>query len=452
MDSFPSTAHPINPSLSRNELNDKRYPYDQEKGMAVKPRGTASEISLWIEQHKTLISIILTVLTIVIFVITLVMINESLRKKQENDVDAMEEFAYSLMMKEKPQIKWGHIAGLDNVKEKLKAAAFWPIRRPELFTGLATPPRGVLLYGPPGTGKTMLIRALAAEVNCTLLVVSASSIMNKWFGESEKNMRMLFEAARMKSAELKIPTIILFDEIDAMTGSRDGGGGDSTSHHHRRILSEFLTGLDGINTSKEFVLVIGLTNNPEAVDEAVLRRLGVRIRVDLPNEESRKQLIALELKKHGMKQSDIDALSTKFAAKEYTEGYSGSDLAAVCREAAMMPIYEAVREAGGDIDKVRKDAVKDISETHFIKALEIVPQSVSQRTLRKLDTWEAMMTRKESTQEDAKSMSQAEFRQLFELLNAFQKNQTPPAGSQHPGERPLSPETKAEDNATDDLD
>jgi SpoVK/Ycf46/Vps4 family AAA+-type ATPase len=455
MDAAPSTAHPVHHPFPRDDINEKRYPYDQEKAISVKPRKTASEISQWIEQHKTLISIILTVLTIVIFVVTLVMINSSLRRRKDVDADAMEEFAKSLMMKEKPKMKWEHIAGLDDVKEKLKAAAYWPLRRPELFTGLAVAPRGVLLYGPPGTGKTLLISALAAEVDCILFVVKASDIMDKYVGESEKHMSLLFQVAKKKAAELGKPVIILFDEIDAMTGSRDDNKGDSNSGHHRRILSEFLTALNGIETSKEPVLVIGLTNDPGAVDEAVLRRLGVRIRVDLPNEESRKQLIANELKKHGMTEKDIIALSTEFAADKHTNGYSGSDLANVCREAAMMPIYEAVRKAGGDIDKVRKEDVKNINKDHFIKALEIVPRSVSKKTLQKLDDWEAMMARKEKTTkaEGPESMSQAELQRYIDFLKALQQRQKTSTAPSKPGENPVvPPEPKPEENSTDDLD
>jgi katanin p60 ATPase-containing subunit A1 len=385
----------ISPRLGRGEGDITSFTpdgYDQEKATIAKPRSRASRFSQWIERHKTLISVFLTVLTIVIFVATLVMINTRMRRGPEEDKDALEEFAKSVMIKSKPTVSWNDIAGLKDIKDKIQEAVIWPKRRPGLFKGLRRPPKGILLYGPPGTGKTMLAKAVAAEVNCTFFVVSVSTILNKWFGESEAKMNMLFKAAAQYA-----PTIIFIDEIEALTGSREGGN-DSTKNVRGAILSEFLTGMDGIGSDpkagpEKSVTVIGATNYPGGIDHAVRSRFSNWIHVHLPDLESRVQLISNELKFHGMEDlSVIDKLANSVAAK--TNGYSGRDLSALCREASMVPVRMAFESAGHNIDKVATSGIGDIlTEDDFNAALKVVHSSVTDRELLRINLWEESMKR-----------------------------------------------------------
>jgi len=161
-------------------------------------------------------------------------------------------------------IKWKDIAGLSFAKKTIYEMIVWPMLRPDIFTGLRSPPKGILLFGPPGTGKTLIGKAIASESNSTFFSISASSLTSKWVGESEKMVRTLFVVAKVKQ-----PSVIFIDEIDSLLCARSEKDDDST----RRIKTEFLVQLDGAKSiNDERVLIIGATNRPEELDEAVKRR------------------------------------------------------------------------------------------------------------------------------------------------------------------------------------
>lgn len=225
-----------------------------------------------------------------------------------------------------PDVSWESIKGLENAKRLLKEAVVMPIKYPKYFTGLLSPWKGILLFGPPGTGKTMLAKAVATECKTTFFNISASSIVSKWRGDSEKLVRVLFELARHHA-----PSTIFLDEIDAIISQR----GEARSEHEasRRLKTEFLIQMDGLTRSEELVFVLAATNIPWELDAAMLRRLEKRILVPLPEPEARLAIFKEFLPSvPGESEIPYDVLV------ERTEGYSGSDIRLVCKEAAMQPL------------------------------------------------------------------------------------------------------------------
>ncbi|XP_023442169.1 katanin p60 ATPase-containing subunit A-like 2 isoform X4 [Dasypus novemcinctus] len=232
-----------------------------------------------------------------------------------------------------PNIKWNDIIGLDAAKQLVKEAVVYPIRYPQLFTGILSPWKGLLLYGPPGTGKTLLAKAVASECKTTFFNISASTIVSKWRGDSEKLVRVLFELARYHS-----PSTIFLDELESVMSQR----GTAPGGEHEgslRMKTELLVQMDGLARSEDLVFVLAASNLPWELDCAMLRRLEKRILVDLPSQEARQAMIrhwlppvsksrALEL----CTELDYAMLSQEM------EGYSGSDIKLVCREAAMRPV------------------------------------------------------------------------------------------------------------------
>jgi katanin p60 ATPase-containing subunit A1 len=224
---------------------------------------------------------------------------------------------------ENPNVRWGDIAGLLEAKQLLKEAVVMPMRYPQFFTGLLAPWKGVLMYGPPGTGKTMLARAVATECRTTFFNISASSIVSKWRGESEKLIRVLFDLARFHA-----PSTIFLDEMDSIMGRRDTSGEHEAS---RRMKTELLIQMDGLAKTDDLVFVLAASNHPWDLDMAMLRRLEKRILVTLPVAEGRR----LVFEKH-LAERSVDMDFADMAAR--TEGYSGADLVLVCKEAAMRPM------------------------------------------------------------------------------------------------------------------
>ncbi|KAL3851490.1 hypothetical protein ACJIZ3_013372 [Penstemon smallii] len=224
-----------------------------------------------------------------------------------------------------PDVKWESIKGLENAKRLLKEAVVMPIKYPKYFTGLLTPWKGILLFGPPGTGKTMLAKAVATECKTTFFNISASSIVSKWRGDSEKLVKVLFELARHHA-----PSTIFLDEIDAIISQR--GEGRSEHEASRRLKTELLIQMDGLTKTDELVFVLAATNLPWELDAAMLRRLEKRILVPLPEPEARLAMFEELLPLKSEDKLSYDLLVNK------TEGFSGSDIRLLCKEAAMQPL------------------------------------------------------------------------------------------------------------------
>ncbi|XP_074269590.1 uncharacterized protein LOC141592713 isoform X2 [Silene latifolia] len=223
-------------------------------------------------------------------------------------------------------VTWESIKGLETAKRLVKEAVVMPIKYPKYFTGLLSPWKGILLFGPPGTGKTMLAKAVATECKTTFFNISASSIVSKWRGDSEKLVRVLFDLARHHA-----PSTIFIDEIDSLISHR--GEGRSEHEASRRLKTELLIQMDGLSRSKDLVFVLAATNLPWELDAAMLRRLEKRILVPLPDPEARRAMFeGLLPPSPSDDQLPFDSLVEK------TEGYSGSDIRLVCKEAAMRPL------------------------------------------------------------------------------------------------------------------
>ncbi|XP_072559566.1 spastin [Paramormyrops kingsleyae] len=263
-------------------------------------------------------------------------------------------------------VSFEDVAGQDLAKQALQEIVILPALRPELFTGLRAPARGLLLFGPPGNGKTMLAKAVAMESSATFFSISAASLTSKYVGEGEKLVRALFAVAR----ELQ-PSIIFIDEIDSLLCERREGEHDAS----RRLKTEFLIEFDGVQSSSEDrVLVMGATNRPQELDEAVLRRFAKRVYVTLPTEETRLKLIKNLLGKHRnpLTQTELVKLA------RMTEGYSGSDLTSLAKDAALGPIRELRPE---QVKNMSANEVRNIRFSDFMESLKKIKRSVGPQTL-----------------------------------------------------------------------
>lgn len=249
-----------------------------------------------------------------------------------------------------PDIKWSDIGGLENIKQELKEAVEWPLKHPETFQRLGIrPPKGTLLYGIPGTGKTLLAKAVASESEANFISIKGPELLSKWVGESEKGVREVFRKAKQAA-----PTVIFFDEIDAIAGARSGN--DTDSGVTKRVVNQLLTEMDGLEELED-VAIIAATNRPDMLDAGLMRpgRFDRHIHVKEPDEEARLAIFNVHTKNMPLAK-DVDL---KKLAKN-TDGYVGADIEAVCREAAMLTLrknldaeeipYKYFKEA---IDKVK---------------------------------------------------------------------------------------------------
>ncbi|MBS3118054.1 CDC48 family AAA ATPase [Candidatus Woesearchaeota archaeon] len=280
---------------------------------------------------------------------------EKLYVTQKDFKDALKIVRPSAMREvliETPNVTWEDVGGLDEVKQKLVEAVEWPLKQPQVFERMGIrPPRGILLYGAPGTGKTMLAKAVAKESEANFILVNGPGLLSMWVGESERALREIFKKARQAA-----PTIIFFDEIDALAPRR--GLGDS-SRTGERMVNQLLTEMDGLEELND-VVVIAATNRPDILDSALLRpgRFDRIVYIPVPDEKGREKILSIHIK--GMPlEKDINI---KELAKK-TQGYAGADLEAVCREAAMIALREDIKN-------------KTVSNAHFQKALEAVRPSV----------------------------------------------------------------------------
>ncbi|XP_054262178.1 spastin-like isoform X2 [Macrosteles quadrilineatus] len=269
-------------------------------------------------------------------------------------------------------VQWEDIAGQEVAKQALQEMAILPSLRPELFTGLRTPARGLLLFGPPGNGKTLLARAVATACNATFFSISAASLTSKYVGEGEKLVRALFAVAR----ELQ-PSIIFVDEVDSVLSERREGEHEAS----RRLKTEFLVEFDGLPSNQdERVLVMAATNRPYDLDEAVLRRFPKRIYVALPDAETRMKLLQRLLSRHDnpLSVAELHSLAA------LTDGYSGSDLTGLAKDAALGPIRELNTEQVRSLDPLK---VRNITFQDFLEALKRIRRSVSSQSLITYEKW-----------------------------------------------------------------
>jgi len=270
-------------------------------------------------------------------------------------------------------ITWDDIAGLQFAKDMVKEIVVWPMLRPDIFTGLRGPPKGLLLFGPPGTGKTLIGKCIACQSGSTFFSISASSLTSKWVGEGEKMVRALFAVAKVHQ-----PSVVFIDEIDSLLTSRSEGEHEAS----RKIKTEFLVQLDGASTGgQERVLVVGATNRPQELDEAARRRLVKRLYIPLPELEARRRIITnlLGKEKHELTEEQVEEISRR------TEGYSGADMANLCKEAAMGPIRSL---DFSQIASVRPDQVRPIRHEDLVAALRQVKASVGQQDLELYREWD----------------------------------------------------------------
>jgi transitional endoplasmic reticulum ATPase len=247
---------------------------------------------------------------------------------------------------QRPNITWDQIGGLDEVKSELAEAIEWPLKYADLFDQAdVKPPKGLLLYGPPGTGKTMIAKAVAATSEANFISVKGPELISKWVGESEKAIRETFRKARQAS-----PCVIFFDELDAVAPRRGGSEGDS--HVTERVISQMLTELDGLEDLKG-VVVIGASNRPDIIDEALLRpgRFDRILEVPVPDKESRREILKIHTSK---KPLDHDTVNIDKLV-ELTEGYTGADIAAMVNAAAMSAIKEHMMTSVNNENDIKEE-------------------------------------------------------------------------------------------------
>jgi transitional endoplasmic reticulum ATPase len=250
---------------------------------------------------------------------------------------------------ESPNVKWDQVGGLDDAIQQLREAAEWPLNYPEVFKEAGIePPKGILLFGPPGTGKTLLAKAVATESESNFISIKGPEVMSKWVGESEKAIREIFRKARQAS-----PCIIFMDEIDSITPRR---GGAHDSNVTERVVSQLLTEMDGLTKVSNIVIIMA-TNRPDIIDPAILRpgRTDRYIAIDLPNQEARKEIFEI----HTQTMPLAEDVKIEDLAKE-TEGYTGADIASICKEAGMMAVRKFITSS-----KDYEDTLKRLKKKEF---------------------------------------------------------------------------------------
>jgi len=284
----------------------------------------------------------------------------------DNFFEAMKEIEPSAIREvfvEIPDVKWSDVGGLDNIKQELKEAIEWPLKYPDVFRKAGTnPPKGILLYGKPGTGKTLLAKAVANESGVNFISIKGPQLISRYVGESERGVRETFRKARHVA-----PTILFLDEIDSLIPRR--GSSSTDAHVTERVISQFLTEMDGIEELKG-VVVLAATNRLDLVDPAILRsgRFDLLFELPLPDEEIRVEIFKIHTKNKPLAQS----VNLTKLAKE-TDGRTGSDIEFVCRKASMFAVREYI-EHNSAKKKIRAVGVLKVSKQHFDEAIKMLKE------------------------------------------------------------------------------
>ncbi|KAL5726072.1 Cell division control protein 48 E [Ranunculus cassubicifolius] len=284
---------------------------------------------------------------------------------------------------EVPNVNWEDIGGLENVKRELQEVVQYPVEHPEKFEKFGmSPSKGVLFYGPPGCGKTLLAKAIAKECQANFISIKGPELLTMWFGESEANVREIFDKARQSA-----PCVLFFDELDSIATQRGSSVGDAGGAGDR-VLNQLLTEMDGMS-SKKTVFVIGATNRPDIIDPALLRpgRLDQLIYIPLPDEGSRLSIFKACLRKSPVsKDVNLNVLA------EYTNGFSGADITEICQRTCKYAIRENIEK---DIEREKRrsenpdtmeeddDLVSEISAAHFEESMKFARRSVSDIDIKK---------------------------------------------------------------------
>merc|ERR1712241_292972 len=286
-----------------------------------------------------------------------------------------------------PNTTWEDIGGLEDVKANLREMILYPIEHPDKFHKFGMKPsRGVLFYGPPGCGKTLLAKAIANECQANFISIKGPELLTMWFGESEANVRDIFDKARSAA-----PCVLFFDELDSIAKSRGGSVGDAGGAADR-VINQVLTEMDGMGAKKN-VFIIGATNRPDIIDPAILRpgRLDQLIYIPLPDEASRSSILKSNLRKTPVAKS----VDMSYMAK-VTKGFSGADLTEICQRAVKLAIRENIEQdikrerarqaAGGAMEVDDGDnEVAEVSKKHFEEAMRFARRSVSDQDIRKYE-------------------------------------------------------------------
>ena len=268
---------------------------------------------------------------------------------------------------EVPEVTWEQVGGLQDVKERLKESIEWPLTMPEKFEHFGiSPPRGIMLFGAPGTGKTLIAKAIANEAKANFISIKGPELISKWVGESEKAVREVFKKAKQSS-----PSIVFLDEFESIAGMRRSHSGEG-SDVMNRVVNQLLSSLDGVE-GMEGVIVVAATNRPEMIDPALMRsgRFERVLHIPPPDKDSRSEILKIHAAKMPLGKFKIEELAGMM------EHYTGADIEAVCREAALISM---------------RDGKKSVSKKHFEKAAEMVRPTVTEEMLEYYSKMEGSLT------------------------------------------------------------